>query len=100
MAKFAYLIDVYEATLNRTELAVAKARVGCENIESTPRELLIVAGNQRRKLTISVINRIDILSGLCHAVNIMHGRSEPAAAGGSPIDKGKALALDEGPPRL
>lgn len=63
VARFAHLLDIDEATANKTELAVARVRIGCENIESVPRELTIVVGNQRRKLTVNIIGRIGLPSG-------------------------------------
>lgn len=96
VAKFAYLIHVDEATLDRTELAVAKVRVGCENVKSIPRELMIVVENQRRKLTLTVLDRIGLPLGPHRTVSITFGESEPSVANGSPVDRGKAIALDEG----
>lgn len=93
-ANIAHLIDVDEATIKRTELAMA--RVGCESVESIPKELMIVVGKQQRKLILTIIDRIILPPpGPIHTTKVTFEMPEPTAADGSPVDKGKATSKGE-----
>lgn len=93
VARFAHLINVDEATINRTELSMAKARVGCKNEDSIPKELTIVVGNPQRNTAMKVINKIFLPSGPRSTGRVMFEVPKLMAANASPVDKGKVLAV-------
>lgn len=95
MAKFTQLIDIDKVTINRTELSMARVRIGYKSVDSIPKKLMIVVGNPRRKISVRVVNRILLPPGTRNINRAIFEMPEPMAADDSWIEQGKASLMVE-----
>lgn len=58
VVKFAYLIDVDENTLNKTDIRAAKLLVGCYDAVVIPTEFNVTIRNQLCKITTTILYKI------------------------------------------